>query len=178
MGADSWPNSWDSELGLTLTDNDFLSLDDSMMTAPRNPDGSIPQNDFLKLAPGSAAIDKGVDIGMPFVGAKPDLGAFEYDPNETSEGYVKMLHQAVRDHDLKQIEQLLAQGEGINDKDWLGYAPLHWACYFGYADLVTLLIDKGANVNLISNTGRTCLEIATTMDYGELAELFKKHGTK
>jgi ankyrin repeat protein len=26
---------------------------------------------------------------------------------------------------LKQIEQLLAGGEGINDKDWLGYTPLH-----------------------------------------------------
>jgi len=176
--VDSQHNSWDAAVGITLTDDDFLSLDDSMMAAPRNPDGSIPQNNFLKLAPTSAAIDKGVDIGLPFMGKRPDFGAFEHDPNEASKGYVKMLHQYVRDHDLDKINETLSTGTDINEKDWLGYTPLHWACYFGYADLVTLLIDKGASPNLISDTGRTCLEIATAMDYGEIAELLEKHGAK
>ena len=176
--VDSSSNSWDTELGIALTDADFFSFDDSVMAAPRNPDGSIPQNDFLKLAPGSDAIDAGIDVNMPYIGKAPDLGAFEYDPNESSQGYVKMLHQYVRDRDIPKIKALLAQGENINDKDWLGYVPLHWACYFGYADLVTLLIDKGADPNLVSDTGRTCLEIATAMDYGEIAELFRKHGAK
>jgi ankyrin repeat protein len=169
-------NSWN--VGIEISDGDFLSLDDSMMTKPRNPDGSIPQNDFLKLTPGSKAIDKGVDVGMPFVGVKPDLGAFEYDPNDASSGYVKMLHQAVRDHDVKQVEQLLAQGEGINDKDWLGYAPLHWAVYFGYPDLIELLISKGADPDIQSNTGRYALEIARAMAYPELEALLRKLGAK
>jgi ankyrin repeat protein len=169
-------NSWN--VGIEISDGDFLSLDDSMMTKPRNPDGSIPQNDFLKLTPGSKAIDKGVDVGMPFVGARPDLGAFEYDPNKTSEGYVKMLHQAVRDHDVKQIEQLLAQGEGVNDKDWLGYAPLHWAVYFGYSDLIELLISKGADPDIQSDTGRYSLEIARAMAYPELEALLRKLGAQ
>ncbi|HUV64301.1 MAG TPA: ankyrin repeat domain-containing protein [Sedimentisphaerales bacterium] len=176
--ARSQNNSWNSELNIALTDDDFLSLDDSQMSAPRNPDGSIPYNNFLRLAPGSAAIDKGIDVGMPFVGVRPDLGAFEYDPNETSEGYVKMLHQAVRDHDVKQIEQLLAQGEGINEKDWLGYTPLHWAVYFGYPDLVELLISKGADPNIQSDTGRYALEIARAMAYPELEALLRKLGAK
>ena len=34
--------------------------------------------DFLKLAAGSAMIDKGTDVQLPFVGAAPDLGAYEY----------------------------------------------------------------------------------------------------
>ncbi|MFC1634443.1 ankyrin repeat domain-containing protein [Planctomycetota bacterium] len=172
----SQSNNWDSATGVQLTDDDFLSLDDSMMSAPRNPDGSIPQNDFLKLAPGSTAIDKGADVGMPFVGARPDLGAFEYDPNETSAGYVKMLHQAVRDHDVMEIDKLLAVGEGINDKDWLGYTPLHWAVYFGYSDLIELLISKGADVNIQSDTGRYALEIARAMAYPELETLLRKLG--
>jgi ankyrin repeat protein len=178
QNARSQSNSWNSELGVVLTDNDFLSLDDSMMTQSRNPDGSIPRNDFLRLAPASAAIDKGTDVGMPFIGARPDLGAFEYDPNETSAGYVKMLHQAVRDHDIKQIEQLLAKGEGINEKDWLGYTPLHWAVYFGYPDLVELLVSKGADPDIQSNTGRYALEIARTMAYPELEVLLRKLGAK
>ncbi|MFC1652081.1 ankyrin repeat domain-containing protein [Planctomycetota bacterium] len=178
VGADSWPNSWDYELGLTLTDNDFLSLDDSMMTAPRNPDGSIPYNNFLRLAPGSAAIDAGVDVNMPYVGKAPDLGAFEYDPNENAENYVKMLHQYVRDHDIDKINELLLADIDINDKDWLGYAPLHWACYFGYSDLVELLIGKGADANLVSDTGRTPLEIATSMEYTNIADLLREQGAR
>jgi hypothetical protein len=176
--AKSHNNSWDSGLGITLTDGDFLSLNDNKMSAPRNPDGSIPRNDFLRLAPTSSAIDKGTDVGLPFKGARPDLGAFEYDPNETSEGYVKMLHEAVRDHDLKQIEQLQARGAGINEKDWLGYTPLHWAVYFGYSDLIELLISKGADPDIQSNTGRYALEIARTMAYPELEALLRKLGAK
>ena len=135
-------------------------------------------NDFLKLAPGSAAIDKGIDVNMPFVGEAPDLGAFEYDPNENASNYVKMLHQHVRDHDVGKINKLLAAGTDVNEKDWLGYTPLHWACYFGYADLVELLIDKGADPNLVSNTGRTSLEIAIEMNYDNIVELLHKHGAK
>lgn len=73
-------NNWDADLGLTLTDDDFLSLDDSMMTAPRNPDGSIPQNDFLKLAPTSAAIDIRLKI---LKGETPR----KYTTNKTCEGH-------------------------------------------------------------------------------------------
>jgi ankyrin repeat protein len=176
--VDSQANSWDAKPAIALTDTDFLSLDDSQMSAPRNTDGSIPYSDFLRLAPGSAAIDAGTDVNMPYVGKAPDLGAFEYDPNENPENYVKMLHQYVRDHDTKKINELLAAGTSINEKDWLGYAPLHWACYFGYADLAELLIGKGADPSLVSDTGRTPLEIATSMQYDNIADLLRQHGAK
>jgi hypothetical protein len=44
---------------------------------PRQPDGSLPAIDFLKLAPGSHLIDAGVDVGLPYNGPAPDLGWFE-----------------------------------------------------------------------------------------------------
>ncbi|MFC1764702.1 ankyrin repeat domain-containing protein [Planctomycetota bacterium] len=47
--ADSQFNNWDSSVNAKLNDSDFLSLDDSKMSAPRNLDGSIPWNNFLKL---------------------------------------------------------------------------------------------------------------------------------
>ena len=176
--ADSQFNSWNAVLNLTITDSDFLSIDDSVMSAPRNPDGSIPENDFLKLAPGSSAIDRGVDVNIPFSGNAPDLGTFEYRPLGADKRSTGVLHQAVRDRDIKQIRALLSKGADVNEKDWLGYAPLPWACYFGYSDLVELLLTKGANPNLISDTGRTPLEIATEMDYENIAELLNKHGAK
>ena len=32
----------------------------------------------MKLVAGSDLIDKGIDVGLPFNGSAPDLGAFEY----------------------------------------------------------------------------------------------------
>jgi hypothetical protein len=73
-GSDVSNNSWN---GLTVTDADFLSLHDNVITGPRNADGSLPASDFLRLNPSSGLIDKGVDVGLPYEGAAPDLGAFE-----------------------------------------------------------------------------------------------------
>jgi hypothetical protein len=88
-------NTWN--LDLDLTEDDFVSLDDPSMTVtgedlstipgmlgPRNDDGSLPDVDFLKLKKGSRAIDKGEDVGFPFEGKAPDLGAFEYGSKVTS----------------------------------------------------------------------------------------------
>lgn len=172
-------NSWNTPPGLEITEKDFLTLDDSVITGPRNADGSIPESDFLRLVPDSDAIDAGTDVGLPFYGKAPDLGAFEYDPDKVKQqSGVKWLHQAVRDHDIMKIQSMLSEKVDVNDKDWLGYAPLHWAVYFGYADVAGLLISQGADPNLLSDTGRTPLEIAKAMEYDELAELLCKHGVK
>jgi hypothetical protein len=88
-------NTWN--LKLDLTEDDFESLDDPSMTVtgkdlstiagilgPRKADGSLPNVDFLKLKKGSRAIDKGENLGFPFVGKAPDLGAFEYGLSSSS----------------------------------------------------------------------------------------------
>jgi uncharacterized repeat protein (TIGR02543 family) len=67
-------NSWQ---GFTVTAGDFLSLDTAQARYPRNPDGSLPNIDFVHLAPGSSMIDAGTNVGIPFNGSAPDLGAFE-----------------------------------------------------------------------------------------------------
>jgi len=176
--VDDKHNSWNESLGLVITEHDFLSLSDSFITGVRNPDGSLPESNFLRLAPGSDAIDAGVDVGLPFVGKAPDLGAFEHNPAENGKRSPNMLHQAVRDHDIKKIRKMLAEGTDVNEKDWLGYAPLHWAIYFGYADVAEMLISEGANSNLLSDTGRKPGEIAKAMEYDNLAELLRKHGAE
>jgi len=65
------------DLNSAVTDNDFMSLDETLLTAPRQADGSLPDIPFMRLKPGSVLIDKGTDIGFPFKGSAPDLGAFE-----------------------------------------------------------------------------------------------------
>ncbi|WP_246083869.1 carbohydrate-binding protein, partial [Nonomuraea diastatica] len=45
--------------------------------APRQADGSLPVLPHLRLAANSTLIDKGTDVGLPYTGPAPDLGAFE-----------------------------------------------------------------------------------------------------
>lgn len=69
----------------TVTDDDFNSVDHAtifaQLTAPRKADGSLPAMNALALAPTSDLIDGGTDVGIPWFGLAPDIGAFEYDPD-------------------------------------------------------------------------------------------------
>jgi hypothetical protein len=38
----------------------------------------LPTINFLKLAAGSDLIEKGIDVGIPYSGSAPDLGAYEF----------------------------------------------------------------------------------------------------
>jgi MYXO-CTERM domain-containing protein len=76
-GVDTQFNSWD--LGITPAASDFASISDTGCTGPRQADGSMPAAcSFMHLTAGSRMIDKGTDVGLPYVGAAPDLGAYEY----------------------------------------------------------------------------------------------------
>jgi hypothetical protein len=77
-GAVLISNSWQN--GLTVSAGDFQSLDPALALAPRNADYSLPTNAFARLAAGSGLIDKGANVGLPFNGAAPDLGAYEFVP--------------------------------------------------------------------------------------------------
>jgi hypothetical protein len=56
-------NTWD----LSISDPKFISTDS---TSPL----------FLRLQAASSVIDRGVNLGLPFNGTAPDLGAYEYSP--------------------------------------------------------------------------------------------------
>ncbi|SED07496.1 hypothetical protein SAMN04489727_6295 [Amycolatopsis tolypomycina] len=74
-GTNASYNSWN--LGVTLSDAQFRSVSTSGWDAARQADGSLPVLPNLRLAAGSALIDKGTDVGLPYTGRAPDLGAFE-----------------------------------------------------------------------------------------------------
>lgn len=68
-------NSWDGSV--TTSSGDFASLDNTGVDGPRQDDGSLPLLNFLRLASGSDLIDTGTNVGLPYSGNAPDLGAFE-----------------------------------------------------------------------------------------------------
>jgi hypothetical protein len=80
FGTDDQFNTWN--LNITPADKDFGSVTapgvGSGLLGPRQANGNPPSTNFLKLASGSAMIDKGTNVGLPFTGSAPDLGAYEY----------------------------------------------------------------------------------------------------
>jgi hypothetical protein len=72
MLTDSWMSPF------SISNADFASVDTTGIRGPRKPDGSLPDLQFMHLAAGSQLIDAGTNVGLPYVGLAPDLGAFEY----------------------------------------------------------------------------------------------------
>lgn len=72
-------NSWNDSPDVSVSINDFLDVnaDHEALSGKRGANGALPSINFLKLATGSDLIDKGVDVGLPFNGKAPDLGAYE-----------------------------------------------------------------------------------------------------
>jgi Pel9A-like, right handed beta helix region len=67
-------------LSVTVTSNDFVSLDESLLTQPRQENGDLPYLEFARLTNTSDCVDAGTNLGFVFYGAAPDLGAFELGP--------------------------------------------------------------------------------------------------
>ncbi len=73
-------NSWNS--GFSCTTGDFENLDVTQLLNTRQADGSLPEITLLHQKNTSGMIDKGTDVGIPYSGLAPDLGAFEF--NQTT----------------------------------------------------------------------------------------------
>jgi ankyrin repeat protein len=67
------------------------------------------------------------------------------------------LHEAAEQGDIHTVERLLSHGSGgINDLA-CGNTPLHRACWRHHAAIVRLLIQRGADVNVMDDEGLTAL---------------------
>ena len=106
--------------------------------------------------------------------------------------------------DIEAVKQHLAAGTGVNTQNKNGRTALHWATVNGHKDIVELLINEGADVNLKDLAGETPLdwigassllseeaylplldegEVETRgkkikSDKDEIAYLLRKHGAK
>jgi len=124
-------NSFSPDLGVTVDASDFVSTDESLLVADRQADGSLPDIGFLKLKEGSNLIDKGMDLGFPYSGTAPDLGAFEYqstsatgisemDLNKTNWFYPNPVKQSIYfgDNHFNQLTIYDLNGRKIVDSEY------------------------------------------------------------
>ena len=86
---------------------------------------------------------------------------------------------AVRENHIDDVKELLNSGADVNAKDMFGgNTGLHWAARLGLAEMARLLIENGANPNLINDDNDTPLHWAAREGQKELLVILLAHGAK
>jgi len=87
------------------------------------------------------------------------------------------LEQAIFRADTNTIKSLIAHGENINARNIRGHAPIHLATAKGNSGVVQLLLEYGADVNVVgADSGSTALHYAASLGYMDLCELLIRYG--
>ncbi|WP_051359856.1 ankyrin repeat domain-containing protein [Adhaeribacter aquaticus] len=69
--------------------------------------------------------------------------------------------EAVKSGNLEEVKSLLDnEPDIVNTKDNKGYTLLHLAAQEGNGDLIKLLLERGADINALTEDGQSPMEIA------------------
>jgi ankyrin repeat protein len=71
---------------------------------------------------------------------------------------------------------LIDQGADVHVKSNNGWTPLHFACWYGHAEVVKALLEKGADVHAKPNDGKTPLRWACMNGHHDIASMLRAKG--
>ena len=84
------------------------------------------------------------------------------------------LIDAVKTGQLVKVEEALNAGADIHQQDEQGWTPLNWAAGKGSVEIVSLLLDRGADVFRTGRDQRTPYKIAVAAKHTDVARLLEK----
>ena len=85
------------------------------------------------------------------------------------------LVQAAEAGNIEAVKQHIAAGVNVNGKVGNGSTALNFAAYNGHKEIVQLLINNGADVNVVDEDGEAPLDFTVNK---EIISLLRKHGGK
>ena len=85
-------------------------------------------------------------LGMLFVGVAPIKAS--------------VLHNAAKSGDVKEIQNLILAGYGLNEADKAGNLALHYAAANGHSEVIFLLAKHDVDLDSMDMRGRTALQIS------------------
>jgi hypothetical protein len=135
-------NNWDSSPSITLSNADFSSIDTAGMSGARQENGGLPSTNFLKPSINSKLINRGISVGLPYIGSAPDIGAFEYVEDDT----VVIPPAPIPILSVSLSEMYFPQGAGV--QKFSITSNVYWTLSDN-ADWLTLSPSTGNNNNVI-----------------------------
>ncbi len=110
-----------------------------------------------------------------------DSSAQKNDSTPVSQSKVKPpqidIHTAVLTENLDALQQHIAAGSNLNEKDpFGGSSPLITAAVFGKTKMAKVLIDAGADLNFQNNDGSTALHTAAFFCRPEIVQMLLNKG--
>lgn len=89
------------------------------------------------------------------------------------------LESVVREGDYKALKLMLDNGFSANYSNKKGYRPVHWAATLEDVSLLELLIERGADVNPVTNVHKeTALMIASSRNHIDSVKLLLDNGAE
>ena len=96
-----------------------------------------------------------------------------------SEALAEELHDAVRAQDVDAVDSLLNSGAEIDASDFILGTPLHIAASNGHQKIAELLIDRGADLEAVSEQqGSRALHLASQFGDAEMVALLLENGAQ
>jgi len=85
----------------------------------------------------------------------------------------KNLLESAKSGNFENVKRLLEMGADINTRNVWNGTPLYLACQHEHTAIVFFLLTKGANMHLTTDSGRTPLDIACTLEFEEIITILK-----
>ncbi len=117
----------------------------------------------IRIGIGGLVLASCVSLSVWTWGAEETSDTRAVSPAPVSKGLTQTLREAVEGGNVAQVRAQVESGGDLNALDE-GLAPLHRAVLSGQADVLSYLVERGANVNARCQRGRTPLHYAVAQN--------------